>query len=211
MGYAEKRGKRWRARYLRPDGTIASASCDDDGRPFLTKGAAHEAEDQESAVRQGSWLDPRGGEMTLAEWAEQWWEGLDLAPSTMRNYRRHLDGHILPEFGGRALAAILRPGIDAWDKRLRAAGAPASSVRTWRGTLHTLLADATEDRLIPANPATRRRGKGRRTGRYLDRGPEKVITDPLGALLIAERAAILSGRDDEFVAIIVMFYTGMRW
>jgi integrase len=43
------------------------------------------------------------------------------------------------------------------------------------------------------------------------RGPEKTITDPLGALLIAERAAILSGRADEFVAVILMFYTGMRW
>ena len=31
MAYAEKRGKRWRARYLRPDGTIASAACDEAG------------------------------------------------------------------------------------------------------------------------------------------------------------------------------------
>ncbi|MFD3757481.1 LacI family DNA-binding transcriptional regulator [Streptomyces sp. NPDC058622] len=52
---------------------------------------------------------------------------------------------------------------------------------------------------------------GKRAGRSADRGPEKVVTDALGALLIAERAALLSGRDDEFVAVILKAYTGMRW
>jgi integrase len=33
----------------------------------------------------------------------------------------------------------------------------------------------------------------------------------LGALLIAERAALLAGRDDEFVACVLKTYTGMRW
>jgi integrase len=33
----------------------------------------------------------------------------------------------------------------------------------------------------------------------------------LGALLIAERAALLAGRDDEFVACMLTTYTGMRW
>jgi integrase len=212
LGYGEKRGKRWRARYERPDGTIGSASCDEAGNPFLTKRAAKDwADDQEAAIRRGTWHDPRAGEIKLAEWADQWWQGLNLAPSTMRNYRRHLDGHIIPEFGSRALGEIFRTDIDSWDKCLRAAGTPASTVRTWRGTLHTLLEDALADGLIRANPAAKRRGKGRRTGRYAGRGPEKVITDPLGALLIAERAAILAGRDDEFVAVILGFYTGMRW
>jgi hypothetical protein len=74
-----------------------------------------------------------------------------------------------------------------------------------------VLADAVSASLISSNPAARRRGKGKRAGRSRARGPEKVITGPLGALLIAERAAILSGRHDEFVAVILMFYTGMRW
>ncbi|HEY9415461.1 MAG TPA: hypothetical protein VIQ30_11930, partial [Pseudonocardia sp.] len=30
-------------------------------------------------------------------------------------------------------------------------------------------------------------------------------------LLIAERAALLSGRDDEFVAIVLKAFTGIRW
>ncbi|WP_331717350.1 LacI family DNA-binding transcriptional regulator [Yinghuangia sp. ASG 101] len=72
-----------------------------------------------------------------------------------------------------------------------------------------ILADAVADGLIPVNPAERGRGRGRRLAG--DRGPERTITDPLGALLIAERAALLSGRDAEFVAVILMMFTGMRW
>lgn len=65
--------------------------------------------------------------------------------------------------------------------------------------------------LITSNPAAKRRGQGKRAGRSRDRGPEKVVTDPIGILLTAERAALLSGRDDEFVAVVLKGYTGMRW
>lgn len=68
-----------------------------------------------------------------------------------------------------------------------------------------------DEGLISANPATKRRGRGKRAGRSRNRSPEKAVVSPLGALLIAERAALLSGRDDEFVAIILMTYTGQRW
>jgi hypothetical protein len=57
----------------------------------------------------------------------------------------------------------------------------------------------------------KRRGRGKRAGRSLDRGPGKAATSPLGALLIAERAALLSRRDDEFVVCLLLAYTGMRW
>src|SRR6202049_576442 len=105
---------------------------------------------------------------------------------------------------------------------------------------HTVLADAVDAGLIGANPATRRRGRGKRAGRSAERGPERIITDPLGALLIAERAAILAvraddygqeqistdplgplmiaeraailaGRDDESVLVTLAHYTGIRW
>lgn len=37
------------------------------------------------------------------------------------------------------------------------------------------------------------------------------MTTALGIILIAERAALLSGRDDEFVAVSTKGFTGMRW
>ncbi len=154
---------------------------------------------------------PRGRADPFGQFANRWYAGLDLAPSTMQNYRRHLEEHLLPAFDDTPLAAIFPADVDAWAKRERAAGYKPSSVKTWRTTFHTVLAAAVEAGLLTSNPAAKRRGTGKRAGRSAGRGPEKVITDSLGALLIAERAAILSGRDDEFVVMTLMHYTGMRW
>ena len=90
-------------------------------------------------------------------------------------------------------------------------GYAESSIRTWRATLHLILADAVEEGIRDSNPAARRRGRGKRTGRSRSRGPEKAVTTALGILLIAERAALLSGRDDEFVGVVTKGFTGMRW
>jgi hypothetical protein len=68
-----------------------------------------------------------------------------------------------------------------------------------------------DDGLRESNPAARRRGRGRRAGRSQHRRPEKTITDGLGIVLLAERAALLSGRDDEFAAVVMLGFTGMHW
>jgi len=61
------------------------------------------------------------------------------------------------------------------------------------------------------NPALRPRNRGRRTGCHLERDPQRAWATPLQALLLAERAALLSGRDDDFTLIITIGYTGLRW
>jgi len=121
----------------------------------------------------------------------------------MQNYRRHIEEHLLPAFETRPVSEIATTDVAAWEKGERAAGYAPSSIKTWRATLHLILSDAVEEGLRDSNPATKRRGRGRRAGRARHRGPEKAVTDPLGVLMIAERAALLSGRDDEFV--------GIRW
>ena len=63
----------------------------------------------------------------------------------------------------------------------------------------------------PFNPAVRPRNRGRRTGRRLDRSPQRAWATPLEGLLVAERAALLAGRDDEFTMQVTIGYTGMRW
>jgi hypothetical protein len=50
-----------------------------------------------------------------------------------------------------------------------------------------------------------------RTGRKLDRGPQRVWATPLQALLVAERAALLSGRGEDFTMVVTIAYTGLRW
>ncbi|GAA4383995.1 hypothetical protein GCM10023088_51770 [Actinomadura verrucosospora] len=43
------------------------------------------------------------------------------------------------------------------------------------------------------------------------RGPEKKWASPLQVLLLAERCGLLSGREDDFILIVLTAYTGMRW
>ncbi len=212
MGFAEKRGNYWRGRYKTAPGKHNTV-VDETGKAirFATKGEAQRAAaEAENKYRRGDWRDPALGQETFGEYANRWYEAQDLAASTMQNYKRHIEEHLLPDFEDKALAGILRTDVDLWEKKEKAVYA-ASSVKTWRSTLHLIFEDAIDEGLIVSNPAARRRGRGKRAGRSRDRGPEKVVTDPLGILLTAERAALLSGRDDEFVAVVLKGYTGMRW
>ncbi|MGW1678541.1 LacI family DNA-binding transcriptional regulator [Saccharopolyspora sp. NPDC002376] len=213
MGFAENRGSYFRARFkIAPGryGTVRDASGAT--AKFRNKREAETAaNDEEAKIRAGGWRDPSAGRITFGAYVRRWYAGQDLAASTMQNYRRHIEEHLLPEFEHHALAEILTADVDGWERKERERGYAVSSIKTWRGTLHLVLADAVEEKLIGANPATKRRGRGKRAGRSSDRGPEKVITGPLGVLLIAERAALLAGRDDEFVGVTLKGFTGLRW
>lgn len=213
MGYAEKRGGYWRGRYKIERGKYGTV-CDSNGATirFRTKREAEQAaNDKEAEVRGGRWRNPSAGRVTFGQYVSRWYEAQDLAASTLQNYRRHIEEHLLPTFEPFAIADISSTDIAAWEKRERALGYAESSIKTWRATLHLILADAVDEGLRESNPATRRRGRGKRSGRSRSRGPEKAVTTALGMLLIAERAALLSGRDDEFIAVILAGFTGMRW
>jgi integrase len=213
MGYAEKRGDYWRGRYKIERGRYGTVA-DPSGETvrFRTKREAEQAaNDVEAKIREGRWKKAVTGQVTFGDYASRWYETQDLAASTMQNYRRHIEEHLLPTFEEKTIAELSSVDVAAWVKAEKAAGYAESSVRTWRATLHLILADALEEGIGESNPAARRRGRGKRSGRSRNRGPEKAVTDALGILLIAERAALLSGRDDEFVGVVAAGFTGMRW
>lgn len=66
---------------------------------------------------------------------------------------------------------------------------------------------------MSVNLAQRKRGKGRKGQRRIARieQAEKIWPTPLEALLIAERVAVLTRRDEDFLLVIKLAYTGMRW
>ena len=217
MAYAEKvpspSGDYWRGRFRAPDGRWLSVRGEHgDVVRYTRKGDANKAaEAQEADVGRGVWRDPTAGTITFAEWVQGWYAGLDLAESTMENRRRHLEDHLLPFFGALQLRDIDAAAIGRWERAEKKDGYAPASIRTWRGTLHIVLEDAIGEH-IATNPATRKRGRGRRSGRGrgTGRGPERVFTTPLGALLIAERMSILSGRDDELVMVVTAFWEALR-
>jgi hypothetical protein len=204
VAYAEKRGNLWRARWRGPDGHLESKPG------FQTKkDAENYGRDQESAIRNNTYVDPRGGKITVTEWVNVWFPALDLEPNTLDNYRYLIEVHILPAFGDRELRSLEREEIAVWEKNL-----PLSkrTAREARSTLTNLLNDAIP-RYLQVNPAARRRGKGRKGQRRIAEAERshKVWATPLQALLLAERCALLSGDDTDFVMNVTAAFTGARW
>ena len=219
MAYAEKvpspSGDYWRGRFKDPGGSYATVR--DEGNRvvrFAKKNDAKKAADAaEVAVQKGTWRDPATGRILFRDWAGEWYAELDLSRSTMVNYKSHLENHLLPFFGDTALADIDQALITRWRRSENAAGYAADSVRTWAGTLHNVLGDAV-GKHIGANPATGKRGKGKRSGagrRSSSMASREVpVVSPLGVLLIAERMSILTGRDDEFVMVQTGYWAALR-
>lgn len=142
----------------------------------------------------------------------EWYPALDLEPSTLSNYKYRLEVLILPSFGDQPLTSITAEQVSTWERQLVASGYSQRTAKDARSTLITALGDAIP-RYISANPAVRRRGKGRKGQRRIQRleHAEKAWPTPLEALLVAERCAALSGSETDFVMVITLAYTGMRW
>ncbi|GAB3142604.1 Arm DNA-binding domain-containing protein [Marisediminicola antarctica] len=92
--YETSVGKRYRVRYRKPDHSQT------DKRGFRTK---REAEDFMASVEvsklRGEWVDPTRSKMTVAEWAEHWYDARPAA-----------GGSIRPPAAGRARRALAVPG-----------------------------------------------------------------------------------------------------
>jgi integrase len=211
MAYAEKRGKGprpWRVKYKVPGGEASQSG-------FETKQAALEwGRDQEAQVRAGTWTDQTAGEITITDWIGRWNVMQDVGLSTAGNREYLIRRFIGPYWGARQLNSLTGEEITAWENDLpAAAGVSRRTARDARGLLHTILGDAAAARppLIPFNPAVRPRNRGRKTGRRLERSPQRPWATPLEVILAAERAALLTGRDDEFTMLLTIAYTGLRW
>jgi hypothetical protein len=207
MAWAEKRGNLWRARWHAPDGSIPSKPG------FQTRKAAEKyGQAQEAAADNGTYVDPRAGRITLIEWVNEWYPAQDLEPTTLVNYKYAIEVHILPKFGTWALADITAEEVGKWERAIVARGFARRTAKDARTTLTTILNDAIP-RHIKVNPAARKRGKGRKGQRRIEHHEqaEKVWATPLQVLLIAERLAALTGRDEDFLLGITDGYTGMRW
>ena len=173
---------------------------------------------------QGSWHERSGRRMLLEDWIDVWVSMLgDIEPTTRAKYKYFVEAHILPAFQGRELGSLRFEEIEAWDNaipaRISARGRPyaRSVAASARSLLITILGDAVHAGKIERNPAERRKGrrgrvraKGRAPSRAAEQATANVIT-PVQALCLAERCALLSGRDMDFVMNVFAAWTGVRW
>jgi len=172
----------------------------------------------------GTWHDRSGPKILLEDWIDIWAGLLDeIEPTTKAKYKYFVELHILPAFQGRQIGSLTFEEIEAWDQaiptRISARGRPyARSVAFGaRSLLITILGDAVHAGRLERNPAERRKGRRGRV-RAKGRAPVNVpqqrtanVITPLQALCLAERCALLSGRDIDFVMNVFAAWTGVRW
>jgi integrase len=219
VAYAERRGSGpapWRVRYKLPDG----ASGSEPG--FRTQAAAVSwGRGQEAAARTGRAGAARAGRagaaavpVTVGDWIDRWLALQDVGVSTLDRYGYLIRRFLRPAFGGTRLSVLGSEQVTRWELALPAsAGVSRRTAADARALLRTILGDAAAawPPLIGHNPAVRPRNRGRRTGRRMERSPRRAWATPLQVLLVAERAALLTGRDEDFTLIVTMAWTGMRW
>jgi integrase len=212
--WAEPRSGTWRARWPIPGRSPGSKSG------FLTEADALQyGWEQLGRISRGEAPDLDSTDLTVLDWVQDWWmrnDMEDLTWSTKKTYKWAIEVVILPRWGQRTLASLAHAEgeLAAWKRELRADYAD-KSVNLVYGLLTTLLADAHSADLMKRDPTLQSRQRKHR-GRRVRRGKrasehEKPWTTPLQALLIAERAAALTGRAADFALLVTGAYTGMRW
>jgi hypothetical protein len=73
--------------------------------------------------------------------------------TTREDYRRDLEQHVVPYFGGMRLSEITPADIKSWLVKLADDGKAAGTLKNALAPLRAMLADAAEDGIIRSNPA----------------------------------------------------------
>lgn len=142
---------RHQASYTGPDLAVHNASSTFgtlmDARGWLAE--------ERKLIDAGTWIPPKARAVikaanTFGAYAETWLSGRELKPRTRTEYRRILDGKLLPHFGDLPLKSITRAEVRAWyatlDPEHKTARAHAYAL------LRTILGTAEDEELITANP-----------------------------------------------------------
>lgn len=145
------RGKRWRVPYTDPNtGKETSES-------FNTKTEAELFENNIKAdISRGVYVDPKAGQITVAEYAEQYRHRPMVRDGTRENMERNIRLHITPVFGGLAMAQVRQATLQNWiiNRRTKPKNPlGASSIRTiWTAVMFPMFAQAVVDGIIGRNP-----------------------------------------------------------
>lgn len=148
MAHVEKRGARWVACYIDPDGKRKAKSHARklDADRFLASVTVD--------MLRGAWVDPTAGRLTLAAYAQRWVAERDIRDSTRERYGSYLR-HMLEldakPLGRAELGALTQADMRTWQRHLRT-GMADSTAATIRGVLAAILNTAVADQLIARSP-----------------------------------------------------------
>ncbi|WP_454728540.1 tyrosine-type recombinase/integrase [Cellulosimicrobium protaetiae] len=140
-------GRRFRASVRGVDGRARSASFD------RKTDARRWEEEQRTALRAGSWVDPAAGRVTFGEQAAKWLASRhDLKPTTRAGYASTLK--LAAPLDTVPLAKITHERVGEWVADLTSRGLSASHVRGAYVLVHAVLEYAVRAKRLATNPAT---------------------------------------------------------
>ncbi len=145
---------RWQVRYRTESGRRVTAA-----ETFRTRGDASRWLAKAEAEQGRGWIDPRAGEVLLADYARRWIDGCaNLAPRTREIYEHQLRSHVLPRIaegvrplGEQRLDRLTPELVRAWYAALvRTHGRSVAAKAYVR--LRQVLGQAVDDERIARNP-----------------------------------------------------------
>jgi len=191
--YETQDGKRWEARYRKPDGKTARKAGfkrKRDAEAYLTT--------VESSKLQGSYIAPGDAQITVGALGVEWLitHRAAVKPSTFHSDESAWRIHVEPAWANRKIGSIRHTEVAAWVAGLSREKS-ATTVKRCYGVLAAILDGAVRDRRIQSNPArdVKTPRKKLRARPYLSHGQ-------------VERLAEASMYPD-FVRFLA--YTGLRW
>lgn len=158
MAYTETRtgkrtGTRHRGKYRNPNGTLVNGPWVSGKREALTW-----AKEEESKIRNGVWVDPAKGKMTLDTYfTEQWLPNRRQEVNTRRYYQSAYSAGIKGPLGDMELRKITTPVVERWITAMVQEGVGARLLHARFKALQTIIAgqkgvSAMRDGLVNQNP-----------------------------------------------------------
>ncbi|MFB8171863.1 tyrosine-type recombinase/integrase [Kitasatospora purpeofusca] len=141
-------GKRYRARYVAPDGTEKSKSFPDRQKRFAEEWLAR----IEADMSRGQYLDPTAAKTTFQEFAEHWLQSQTSDPNTQASMRSQLRLHAFPRIGSRPLGSFQPGHIREFVAQLETSGISGSYARVIFSNVRAVLSAAVDDGHLPRNP-----------------------------------------------------------
>lgn len=146
------KGKRYRVRYLDPDGRERSKSfpdrCRKDADGFLNE--------IENAKRNGDYIDPESGRVPFETYAESWLASQTFNESSRESVAIRLRKHTYPRLGHLPLASITPTHIRTWDRELQQHGLSPGYRQGIFTYVEAVLNAAVDDVIIRTNPCRAR-------------------------------------------------------
>ena len=190
---AYKRGDKWVGFYR-----DAAGKQHTNGNFHRKRDADLWEQEQKSAIRNDTWVDPGRSRMTVGQWSETWIAGrVHLKPKTLSSYRSLLATRVLPTWDTVPLTKVRHSDVVAWVAAMRAE-LSASRTRQAYHLLSSMLDDAVKDNRLARNPAT---GVGLPR---LPRSDRRYLTHQ-------QLADLADGCGPHRLMVLVAGYTGLRW